>query len=193
MTARRFGYATGLVVLAISGLYVFVYLYRWEWVRAQFAAVLFVCIEVALIGAWLAERISALQEEQRRSSRAPAAGPDPELVSRLRSARSATEPANPFAWLTPRLDRTSVFVPVLLGAGVVLSALAWLVERLASGTAGPSVDRSLAKALGAFTLPTTLVAAPPPHDWVLRPQAPGWGGRTGVPRPRSGSIPGPTA
>jgi hypothetical protein len=175
MSARRFGYTIGLGVLAVSGLYILVYLYRWEWIRAQFAAVLFLCIEVALIGAWLAEKVAAISAEQNaqrtsgaRASRAPFREVDPEILARLRSAREAESP-HPFAWLTPRLDRTSVFVPVLLGAGILLSGLAWLVERLASRTAGPVVDRNLAAALGAFALPSTLLAAPPEHDWVLRP------------------------
>src|SRR4051812_25091743 len=150
MSARRIGYTVGVGVLAVSGLYILVYLYRWEWIRAQFAAVLFLCIEVALIGAWLAEKVAALQNQQNaqsspgsgaRSGRGPFREVDPEVLARLRSAREA-ESSHPFAWLTPRMDRTSVFVPVLLGAGVLLSGLAWLVERIAARTAGPSSTAS---------------------------------------------------
>jgi hypothetical protein len=55
---------------------------------------------------------------------------------------AAPEPRKPFAWLTP--DRTNVFVPVLLGAGVIMSAVAWVVEKLARATAGTSMERGLA-------------------------------------------------
>src|SRR3954468_11587559 len=211
MSARRIGYTVGVGVLAVSGLYILVYLYRWEWIRAQFAAVLFLCIEVALIGAWLAEKVSALQNQQNVQSspvsgawsgRGPFREVDPEVLARLRSAREA-ESSHPFAWLTPRMDRTSVFVPVLLGAGVLLSGLAWWVERIAARTAGPVSDRSLAAALGAFALPPTLLAAPPEHDWVLRPGGgpggpgapPVTGSDAGSPRPMSTGrrIPGPRA
>src|SRR3954453_6231213 len=200
MSARRIGYTVGGGVLAVSGLYILVYLYRWEWIRAQFAAVLFLCIEVALIGAWLAEKVSALQNQQNvqsspvsgaRSGRGPFREVDPEVLARLRSAREA-ESSHPFAWLTPRMDRTSVFVPVLLGAGVLLSGLACLVERIAARTAGPVVDRNLAAALSAFALPPTLLAAPPEDDWVLRPGglAGGLGGGPG-PAPGRGTAPAP--
>src|SRR3954464_14556383 len=158
MSARRIGYTVGVGVLAVSGLYILVYLYRWEWIRAQFAAVLFLCIEVALIGAWLAEKVAALQSQQDaqrspvaggRSGRSPFREVDPEVLARLRAAREA-EPSHPFAWLTPRGERAWFFVPVLLGAGVLLSGLAWVVERIAARTAGPAVDRKLAAALNAF-------------------------------------------
>ena len=57
-----------------------------------------------------------------------------------------------FAWLT-RTDRTSVFIPVLLGAGAVLSALAWVVERVARATAGRAAEAGLARRLGLLELP----------------------------------------
>ncbi len=46
-----------------------------------------------------------------------------------------------------------MFVPVLLGAGVVLSALAWVVERLARVTAGAALERGLAVRLAVLSLP----------------------------------------
>jgi hypothetical protein len=46
-----------------------------------------------------------------------------------------------------------VFIPVLLGAGAVLSGLAWVVERVARATAGRSAETGLARDLGALDLP----------------------------------------
>jgi hypothetical protein len=46
-----------------------------------------------------------------------------------------------------------VFVLVLLGAGIVLSGLAWLVDRIARVTAGPSVENDLARRLRPLQTP----------------------------------------
>jgi hypothetical protein len=77
--------------------------------------------------------------------------PDPAVLARLREAAPA--PSQPFAWLTRRPDETSVFVPLLLGAGVVFSALAWAVERVARMTARPAAESSLARRLDSLALP----------------------------------------
>ena len=79
-----------------------------------------------------------------------------------------TQP-RPFAWLTRASSRgPSVFVPVLLGAGAILSALAYVVERIAQATAVPALDHHLAHRLAAIAPPrgglhgTSL--APPPDQ-----------------------------
>jgi hypothetical protein len=46
-----------------------------------------------------------------------------------------------------------VFIPVLLGAGALLSGLAWVVERLARATAGRAAEHGLAGRLAALDLP----------------------------------------
>lgn len=77
--------------------------------------------------------------------------PDPRVRARLNG--SAPSPREPFAWLRRESGRLSVFVPILLGAGVVLSGAAWVVERLARFTAGPALERTLARRLDALALP----------------------------------------
>ena len=146
MSARRFAVALGVVVLLASGTYVFVYLYRWEWNRALFAAALFIATEVALGLAWVMERLRQLTDAVDRLQRA-----DPNTLSRVREARPPGR--RHFAWLAPQADRFDVFVPILMGAGVVLSGLAWVVEKLARSTAGPTMERALAARLGALALP----------------------------------------
>jgi hypothetical protein len=42
-------------------------------------------------------------------------------------------------------SRVGVFVPLLMGAGVLMSGLAWLVERVSSRTTGRMADRRLAR------------------------------------------------
>lgn len=143
---RRVAAGLGVVVLVASGTYVFVYLYRWEWNRALFAAALFIATEVALGLAWLMDRVRGLTDAVERLQQA-----DPEVRARVRESRPPAR--RPFAWLTPNIDRMDVFVPILMGAGVVLSALAWLVERVARATAGPTLERALAARLRSIALP----------------------------------------
>ena len=152
MTARRLFYAIGLAVLASSGVYVFVYLVRWEWNRAMFAALLFVAAEVVLLGAVVLDRLRNLSSQVESLKRGD---PDPRVVERLRE--TAPPPSEPFAWLKPGGDQLGVFVPVLMGAGMVLSGLAWLVEKIARRTATPVLERGLASQLSTLALPDSLL------------------------------------
>jgi hypothetical protein len=155
VSARRVAYLGLLAVLVSSGAYVFIYLDRWEWNRAMVAGILFVGAEVALIGAMVLERLRNLNEKvdglAERDRHV-----DPQVLGRIRD--TAPEPSKPFAWLDPRDQRMGVFVPVLMGAGMVMSGLAWLIERLARRTAGPALERGLAGQLSALALPDRLLA-----------------------------------
>lgn len=149
MTPRRVTLLAATLALASSGLYVFVYLYRWEWHRAIMVGVLFLATEILLVAMTFAGRLRAIGERlerQDRDARTRTAG------RHLRA--SPPEPHAPFQWLTDD-DRMGVFVPVLLGAGVVLSAIAWVIERVALITAGPALDTGLAGRLAPLCLPET--------------------------------------
>ena len=146
---RKISWFAGGVTLLASAAYVFIYLYRWEWHRALFVAVVFVAIEVAL-ATGLVLRQLASSTPVRSQQVAPQAGPDPQVLARLR----ATPPrSDHFAWLAHDLSRTHVFVTALLGGGVLLSAGAWAIDRLAHRTAGATLDRDLAFRLGALAFP----------------------------------------
>ena len=140
MSARRIGLGLGIAVLCSSGAYVFVYLYRWEWNRALVAAAFFIAAEVALGLVAVIDRLRALS-----------AAVDAKVLGRIQEA--APPRSNPFKWLTPEDGTVGVFVPVLMGAGVVLSGVAWMVERLAGATAKPTLERALAARLSALSLP----------------------------------------
>ena len=142
MITRRLGILLSIVVLVASGAYLIVYLYRWEWNRALVAGIFFVAAEVAIVATALFRKLQAIE------SRLDAQ--DAQRLERIREA--APEPRTPFAWLDP--TKMNVFVPVLLGAGVILSVLAHGVERLAGATATPVRERALADRLGAIALPT---------------------------------------
>lgn len=163
MIARRVAVMLGLVVLGFSGLYVFVYLYRWEWNRALFCLGLFVAVEVALGLGLVLSRLNRLTE------RVGALGHvDPDVLARIQETGPA--PSRPFAWLGPEeAGKTAVFVPVLMGAGLALSGIAWLVERLASATAKPVMEHGLARRLSVFSLPDELVPPARPRSTLFHP------------------------
>ena len=71
-------------------------------------------------------------------------------------------PARPFAWMEPQ--QMNVFVPVLLGAGVVLSALAWVVDKVARLTAVPTMERGLARKLSTMQPARDGLLGEPPTD-----------------------------
>lgn len=154
MTPRRIATLAALVTGGAAGWYFFAYLTRWEWNRALVAGVIFLAMEVAIVAGAVLERLrrlsTAIDELHHRSTAEPR---DEQVLQRIGEA--APPRREPFAWLTP--DRTSVFVPVLLGAGVIASGVAWTVERLARAGVGRHFERGLARRLQAFALPCGLV------------------------------------
>ena len=143
MKAGRIAGLLGTAVLLATGLYFFVYLWRWEWNRALIAGVLFVAAEVAMAGAMVLSRLRRMED------RMPP--PDPAVLARIRE--TAPPARDHFEWLSPKSGRLGVFVPVLIGMGVVASGLAWLVERVARATAGPALERGLAARLTPLAWP----------------------------------------
>lgn len=146
---RRAPVVIGVLAAVAALAYLLVYLYRWEWHRAIVAGVLFIAIEIGIGIAMVLERMRRL--EAHLLARDAEADAHASTRATLRAAERA--PSEPFAWLSESADRLSVFVPLLLGAGVVLSALAWVVERVARLTARPTLERGLALRLQPLTVP----------------------------------------
>ncbi|MDQ3981074.1 MAG: hypothetical protein M3271_00160, partial [Actinomycetota bacterium] len=144
MSSKRLAYAVMAVVLAASGAYMFVYLYRWEWNRTLIAGMFFIAAEIGLIGAAILERLKKME------GRLEAKAAEPPALAHIQE--TAPEPKAGFKWLT-HSDGTNVFVPVLMGAGFVVSGIAWVVERLAHATARPALERGLAWRLAPLALP----------------------------------------
>jgi hypothetical protein len=128
-----------LFVAAVSGTYLVVYLYRWEWNRALISGLFFLAAEVAYVGSSLRAEIRGLR------ARIDALEATPDGNGRAQPDTAAARPARPFGWLRDSASQTNVFVPVLLGAGVILSALAFVVERVAGIVARSLGDRSIAR------------------------------------------------
>jgi hypothetical protein len=114
------------VVLLASGIYLLVYLYRWEWNRALISGLFFVAAEVALVAGAIVRRIHRLELRLDEMRPEPPAG---------REEDEGLPGGGPFSWLGSG-EGLGVFIPVLLGVGVILSALAYVVERLAAVSAG---------------------------------------------------------
>jgi hypothetical protein len=150
MRTNRLASLLGVVVLVASGLYFFVYLWRWEWNRALIAGLLFVAAEVGLATGMVLTRLRRL---------GAAAGP--EVVARIRE--TAPPPRDHFEWLKPR-GEMGVFVPVLMGVGAVASVLAWVVERLARATASPVMEQGLAGRLAPLSWPGAGLGGRSEHD-----------------------------
>ncbi|HEX6131113.1 MAG TPA: hypothetical protein VF044_05240 [Actinomycetota bacterium] len=127
-----------VVVLVAAGTYLLVYLYRWEWNRALISGLFFVIAEVAVVAAVVARRLGRLERrlDDLGSPRTPRSEDD-----EAAEPPSAAGPPT-FPWLEP--GSLGVFVPVLLGVGAILSALAYVVERVAAVTeAGPGASERL--------------------------------------------------
>jgi hypothetical protein len=155
MTPRRL--ITGLLgaVLVGAGGYLFIYLYRWEWNRAHTAGVFLIVAEIALVAMVLDARISRVESRLSEQRRAPEA-----VRTHL---RESSKPARAhFAWLRPDSSSTNVFVPALMGAGMIMSGLAWLIERVGRATAKPVLEGDLARRIGSlwFEAGDGLVPAP---------------------------------
>jgi len=161
-----------VAVMVGAGAYLFVYLYRWEWNRATIAGIFLVAAEVAHATILVTERLAQL-------AAAPSGHATADIGTLARIRETAPRPRQRFAWLAPNSGQTSVFVPVLMGAGVVLSGLAWIVERIAQHTARPRLERGLARRLDALAVDTVAGLVPPPGgddrltaaDLLSRPHA----------------------
>jgi HAMP domain-containing protein len=152
--ARRLAYVMLAMVIAASGAYLFIYLYRWEWNRAVIAGIFLIAAGMALAAGMLFERMNRIEEKIEALGRAQ----HEETLAAIRD--TAPEPKERFKWLSGSGDQMSVFVPVLMGAGVVFSGIAWLVERLARATARPAMEEGLAFKLAPIALPQGGFLAP---------------------------------
>ncbi|MFZ6004604.1 MAG: hypothetical protein ACOYXM_11810 [Actinomycetota bacterium] len=152
------------VVLAASGLYVLVYLFRWEWHRAIISALFFVAAEVGLVAGVLLRRLSRLEQRMEELAGRPGLVTDefdPEVLARIREA--APPARNPFAWLDPKSPNLSVFLPFLIGIGALASGLAWVVEQMGRRITAPVLERRLAQRLTPLALPAGGLLGPPPR------------------------------
>lgn len=137
---KAVAWLAGLATLLVAAMYMVVSLNRWEWNRALFFGLLVLIAEVGLATALILRRIAQIT---------PRAGVDEDVLTVLRETRPPHP--NRFAWLDP--NRTSVFITFLVGGGVILSGIAWLVDRVAATTTTPAGEQQLARHLGPISYP----------------------------------------
>jgi hypothetical protein len=131
--------------LVLTGIWTALSLYRWEWTRALWMTMLFVVAEVALVGVLVMQRLRTL-EEQIEDSRETA------VVRRRAEGIPATDR---FEWLKESTNRTNVFVTVLLGGGVLVSGILWVIDKLAGRSVASSHERRLAAQLRGISFPSS--------------------------------------
>jgi len=166
---RFFAWAVGVVTLLASGYLAASYLATWEWRRATFMAVVFVAVEVALATGLVLRRLVHLE----RRIGGEASPPDTAVRQRIEEAKPER---HPFEWLDPTSGQTNVFITLLVGGGILISGLGWLLDWVASHTAQPALERRLAERMAALRYPDQLVIddvplidEPDPSPHLLHP------------------------
>jgi hypothetical protein len=142
--ARSIGFALAAVILAVSGTYVVIDLARWEWNRAVISALVMLAALVVLIAMMLFRQLHRI--EQRLDALERRGHDAPDALDVLRSTNNSVARRR-FRWLERSQDQLGVFIPVLLGAGVLLSLAAYLVERIAGLFAAATVDQQTIRQL----------------------------------------------
>jgi hypothetical protein len=137
------GWLAGVATLLTAAVYMVVSLNRWEWNRALFFGLIILIAEVALATALVLRKLDRVLHGH---------DVDPDVEHILRASR----PSSPdrFAWLRESQNRTNVFITFLVGGGIVLSGMAWVVDKIAAQTATPHGEAKLARALGPIAYPS---------------------------------------
>jgi hypothetical protein len=140
---KLLAWLAGIGTLVGAAAYTVISLNRWEWNRALFFAIVVVIAEVALATALVLARL-------RRIDRAPRF--HDETLAALRESRP--ELPDRFAWLKESTrGRTNVFITFVVAGGLLISAIGWLVDRIASRTSGAIAEERLAGDLRSIAYP----------------------------------------
>lgn len=123
---RWIGTLAALATALGSFAFFLLYMARWEWGRALVAGIVFVAAEVALGFVAILRRLDRM-------------GGDPREEHARRAAPVHRQPLERFPWLAATRDQRGVFIPLLLGGGVLVSAVTWAIEKVSS-VSGSSGD-----------------------------------------------------
>ena len=137
---KAIAWLAGIATLAFGAVYMVVSLNRWEWNRALFFGLIVLIAEVGLAAALILRRLGQMK---------PSADIDPAVLEAVRRARPPRP--NRFEWLEPK--QMNVFITFLVGGGIILSGLAWLVDRISANTTTPAGEEKLAGQLGPISYP----------------------------------------
>lgn len=134
----------GVTTLVAAAGYTIVSLNRWEWYRALFFGLIVLVAEVGLATGLVLRRLARLERTSREAL-------DPMLREILRANRPPQR--DRFAWLKESPSQMNVFVTFLVGGGIVVSAAAWVIDRVASRVSTPLGEDRLARQLGRISYP----------------------------------------
>ena len=141
---KTIAWLAGIGTALASGAYMIVSLNRWEWNRALFFGLVLLIAEIGLATGLILRRLARLEHDQRAMI-------DPAIREILRTTRPPGR--DRFAWLKESTSQTNVFITFLVGGGVILSGIAWIVDRVASSTTTPVGEERLARELGNISYP----------------------------------------
>jgi hypothetical protein len=132
----------GTATLVVGAIYMIVSLNRWEWNRALFFGLLVLIAEVGLATGLILRKLAQQSRQQPY---------DPMIRGIIRDSRSS--PPNRFRWLQDSTRELNVFITFLVGGGVVISGIAWVVDKVASKTSTPAGEVRLARQLESISYP----------------------------------------
>ena len=133
----------GVGTLLAGLFYMVVSLNRWEWNRALFFGLMVLIAEVGLATGLVLRRLARLEH----NLRGPA---DPAVVQILSETRPSRDR---FAWMRESSGQLNVFITFIVGGGLILSGVAWVVDRVASKTSSPAGEERLARQLHPISYP----------------------------------------
>jgi hypothetical protein len=134
----------GIGTLLAGAVYMVVSLNRWEWNRALFFGLIVLIAEIGLATGLVLRRLSRLEYNTKRNV-------DPTVVEILHETRPTRDR---FAWMRESTGQMNVFITFLVGGGVILSGIAWVVDRVASKTSSPAGEQRLASQLYPISYPS---------------------------------------
>ena len=141
---RIIAWLAGIGTLLSGAVYMVVSLNRWEWNRALFFGLIVLIAEVALATGLVLRRLARLEH----NITGPADTSVVQILSETRPTRDR------FAWMRETTNQTNVFITFLVGGGVLLSGIAWIVDRVASKTSSPAGEERLARQLYPISYPS---------------------------------------
>jgi hypothetical protein len=143
---KTIGWLAGVGTLMAAMFWMILSLNRWEWNRALFFGLIILIAEVGLATGLVLRRLARMEHNLK-----PPPDTDQAVVQILTETRPGRDR---FAWMRETTNQTNVFITFIVGGGVLLSGVAWLVDRLASKTSSPAGEERLARQLSPISYPS---------------------------------------
>ena len=135
----------GIGTLMAGAVYMVVSLNRWEWNRALFFGLIVLIAEIGLATGLVLRRLARLEYLMKSEKNG-----DPAVLQILTETRPSRDR---FAWMRESTGQLNVFITFLIGGGVILSGVAWIVDKVASKTSSPKGEQRLASQLHPISYP----------------------------------------